>query len=74
MTKCLKSYKGGSRRRAVNSVFAALPFSHVRFIFRALVIDNMPTVTINDLYKELKRMEKEMITKSDLDNFTEQWN
>ena len=31
----------------------------------------MPTITIEDVYKEIKKLEKEMITKSDLDSMTE---
>ncbi|MBI3412586.1 MAG: hypothetical protein HY051_00710 [Candidatus Aenigmarchaeota archaeon] len=31
----------------------------------------MPTITIEDVYKEIKKLEKEMITKSDLDSMAE---
>lgn len=41
------------------------------FIFGESAIDNMPTITIEDVYKEIKKLEKEMITKSDLDSMAE---
>ena len=31
----------------------------------------MPTITIEDVYKEIKKLEKEMITKNDLDSMAE---